>query len=68
MCGRISQSQDGRIYMEAPKCYDRAAEDSDYAPGPARWNMPPGNPVRVIAASDGFAIVTAAADERLLDE
>jgi putative SOS response-associated peptidase YedK len=58
MCGRISQSQDGRIYMEALKFFDRpAAEDSEYDPGRARWNVAPGTQVRVIALADGRPIM-----------
>jgi len=57
MCGRISQSQDGEIYMQALKFPLPPAPDSDYAPGPARWNVAPGTPVRVIALADARPVM-----------
>jgi putative SOS response-associated peptidase YedK len=57
MCGRISQSEDGRIYMEALRWPLPPAPDSDYDPGRARWNVPPGIPVRIIALADGRPVM-----------
>ena len=57
MCGRISQSKDGRIYMEALQWPLPPAPDSDFPPGRAQWNVPPGTPVRIIALADGRPVM-----------
>ncbi|MDB5414474.1 MAG: yedK [Rubritepida sp.] len=57
MCGRISQHLEGRIYLDALQYPLPPAPDSDFEPRDARWNVPPGSQVRIIALDDGRPVM-----------